>query len=236
MKRNLTYLGGLAALFGLALAVSTYNVDTNEAFAVAGDSDTMSIGIACTEATQTAFVPDLTYTATITAAAVGTNPSDTTQTVLLTTLGNAVNGQVVGDISDETVVSDGSANATLEFWHSGPKIKTAGLACTTNTKAEMSSTAASASGNANLAVSFVGPAATAYDATHRVDNAVARDFFKLVAPLIAAAPADGSDADGLQNGEIAYDGSNYRLANKFTYLGTADDAGTDDIVIKFVMN
>lgn len=235
MKRNLTYLGGLAALFGLALAVSTYNVDTNEV--IAADSDSMTFEITCTGATQSAFVPDLSYTLTIAGGALATNPTETSHTIALSVMNSGVNAQVVGDIADETIVSDGNSNGTLQFWHSGPKIKTSGLGCTAYNSAALQTEITSADGDSNLDVSFVGPAATAYVSANKVDNAAIRELFGPTTPLIAASLVDGSDDDAYTNGEVVYGGSQYRIANQLTFLSFTDDAtGTDTAVLKFTMD
>ena len=236
--RNLTYLGGLAAL-AVAVGVlgARVDVDTSE---VEAANSAMTLTINCTEGSASTWVPTgLTYTLTPLAADASTQPTDTSHAIVITTLSAPINSETVGTMVAAGAVGLGvnSSATKLDFYHGAPLMKLHGLACTTSTGATMAAVGSAA--DTTLDVSFVSSATTAYTSAKQVDIASPATngiIFGPTTPYVGATLLDSADADGA-NGNVVFGGTDsdatFNIANQLTFLTDAVDSSAE--VITFTL-
>jgi hypothetical protein len=228
--RNLTYLGGLAAL---ALATGTLathaDIDaTTDALAVA-DSTASAYSVSCSTASMLAFTPSIAYILTVTAPTRGTVPTATTHTVS-GALSNGVSADSsVASITSATSTSGTNPSKKVMFYHAAPKIKLGGLQCTANIGATMTALG-DAADDGNFEVSFQGVSATAYAAGSKVDQVntlTATTVFGTSGSAGTAAVLDTDDSQGsTYDGEVTFGPGatavkgGFRMISELTYIGT----------------
>lgn len=220
--RNLTYLGGLAAL-ALATGTLATHADIDATTDALAAADSGAVSVTCTAPTAAAFTPAMAYTLAIAAPARGTVPTGAS---------HSVSGSLTSGVSsDSTVPSITTAAAgigtKMVFYHTAPKVKIGGLQCSTSTQAALS-TIGDASDDANFEISFQGPSATTYSSGSKVDQAntgSATSVFGASGVVATSAVSDSDDSQGTTtDGEVTFGpGSTaakggFRIINEVKYI------------------
>lgn len=232
-----TWLGGVIAVAFMSFLLPHAEVDV-ATDALAADSDTMSIGMGCSEAVLSVLIPSATnYTITVPAGHAGSLAwSEFTGTYAWTT---PVTNRGEAMDSPGSLTNNDYQSSALIFSHYAPYMVLSGEACTTYTKGRLSAMRADANDDPDLDVGAVPTGSTTWAMvgvnSAQIDTAAAP--VKIIGGngIQPADLADGGDADMTQNGEIAFGGTNsgmggYLFMIKVNLFGNTVDGSQEDVV------
>jgi len=194
-----------------------HDVEWSQAWSSASD---YTLSVDCVEPTVVAFVPSLSYS--ISSPGTQRNYSLAANNLVISSdITNAINSDTAPSISGMA-----ASGNHVTFHHRGPLVKIGGVQCSSSTSASFAVYGDGADDTQfNLAMETSG--SNSWQASNQVDNRVAGNaavIFGAGGLISSAAINDGSDADTIVNGEIAFGGTQgaatYDLFNSIQLMGT----------------
>lgn len=169
--------------------------------ALATVADTAAITGSCNDPVIAAFIADLTYTLAF------SSPSRITGPTCSTTV--SLSGAVNGDSAPSVACSLTDQLGFAVMYNRTPTSKLGGLQCVTQDRSILQ-VHGDGSDDLNVDIGVMGTAATAWDASKKVDASTAASkimLFGTSGQVGGSAIIDGSDHDTLINGEVVFGGA-----------------------------
>lgn len=235
MVRHITSVMGCAILLVLLHHLLFQSLDIEATTDALAATSTATLSLTCVSPTIVAFAPDLTYTLTIPAATAGGafSAGNITATASIT---NAVNG----DSNPTITVNTDTGPASVTLYHTASFVKIGGVQCSTSTQAKLEAYGDGAD-DLNFDVAVASTATTTWLAGNQIDNKTSGTAAVLfgTSGILGTNVNDGSDADGITNGEIAFGGSGaasaggHRLFSKVKYLSANPSGAIETLTYIF---
>lgn len=232
MSQPAKYTMILVTLVALATKMADHGV-LAEQEAVAAQSD-YALSVSCVDPVVVSFAPDVTYTMTMPA---GTR--DTAASPAAVTISGSLTNPINSDGNPTVTQVGGNTGKFIKFYNRGPYVKIGGVQCTTNSSATLAIYGDGAN-DTQYDIAFQSTASTNWNSSNQVDQLTSGNAAMLFgnSGLLSNSPLnDGSDADGIVNGEIAFGGDNgtpsYRIFNSVQYLNTSTLSHSETLTYVF---
>lgn len=198
---------------------------------------TAALSVVCVDPVVVSFVPNASYNLTFPAASQATAPN-----LAAIAVASSLSQNVNSDSNPNVTHASNPASKIVRFYHRGPYIKIGGVQCSTNSSATLAIHGDGVN-DTQYDIAVESASSTAWAAGNQVDQLTGSNPAMIYGSggLLGTSPlSDGSDSDGILNGEIAFGGESgggsYRLFNSVQFLNISDTSHSETLTYVFTPN